>query len=99
MRTSEDIVKMGKVTERILGQLKALGSEYTVSDISHELWREYEHGGCTYRIDNPLVLVSRKGGTTHRVVDCYNVTHCHPIPGNGCALRWFNGTNNNPVNF
>lgn len=76
-----------------------LGDSYKVLDISHELWREYEHGDRIYRINYPVALIIRNQGTTHRVVDINNISHCHPIPGNGCALRWFNGTNAQPVQF
>jgi hypothetical protein len=47
----------------------SLGPEYTVKDISHELWREYEHGGYVHRINAPVALVYRTDGTTHRVID------------------------------
>jgi hypothetical protein len=70
-----------------------------LKDISHEEWREYEHGGQVFRIDSPVALYYREGGTTHRVVDHLGVSHCHPIPGNGCALRWFNGFRKPPVHF
>ena len=73
--------------------------QYIVKDSSLELWREYEHGGVIFRIDNPICMIIRKGGTTHRIIDDKNVSHCHPIPGNGCALRWFNGENKSPVQF
>jgi len=70
-----------------------------LKDISHEEWREYEHGGQVFRIICPIALYYREGGTTHRVVDHCGVSHCHPIPGNGCALRWYNGKNQSPVKF
>ncbi len=73
-------------------------SKYEIYDISEELYREYEHGGKVYRIEEPILLVVRKGGTTHRVVDSTWVTHCHPIPGNGVALRWCGGIKH-PINF
>jgi hypothetical protein len=64
-------------------------SELSQNDISNELWREYDFGGRVYRIENPVTLFMRSGGTTHRVVDSVNVTHCVPAPGvNGCVLRW-----------
>jgi hypothetical protein len=63
-------------------------------DISTEAWREYDFvfndSECRiYRIDNPVDLYIRSGGTTHRVVDSKGVTHCVPAPGQfGCILRW-----------
>lgn len=63
-----------------------------------EEWREYDFGGRVYRIENPVKLVTRKAGTTHRVVDANGVTHCVPAPGvNGCVLRWKGTTA--PVSF
>lgn len=59
------------------------------ADISNEAWREYDFGGRVYRIDSPKTLATRVGGTTHRVIDSSNITHCVPAPGvNGCVLRW-----------
>jgi len=85
-------------------------SELIERDISHEIWREYEFGmeldsvdGFTtrvYRIDRPITLFTRPGGTTHRVVDSDGVTHCVPAPGHhGCVLRWYNGEGENPCRF
>ena len=88
MTTFKDVVKKLKLTE-----------DYKIFDISHELWREYEHGDRIFRIVSPVALIFRVDGTTHRIVDINNVSHCHPIPGNGTALRWFNGTTNTPVDF
>jgi hypothetical protein len=64
-------------------------SELTESSLTMEAWREYDFGGRVYRIEKPKALFTRPGGTTHRVVDQNNVTHCLPAPGvNGCVLRW-----------
>lgn len=58
-------------------------------DLTVEEWREYDFGGRTYRIDGPVALYYRDGGSTHRVVDAAGVTHCVPAPGSeGCVLRW-----------
>lgn len=54
-----------------------------------EEWREYDFSGRVYRIENPVTLWFRPGGTTHRVLDAKGVTHCVPVPGEfGCVLRW-----------
>ena len=52
--------------------------------------------GRVYRIENPVTLFWRPGGSTHRVV-AYDpktdmmVAHCVPAPGvGGCVLRWQN---------
>lgn len=67
------------------------------SDISTELYREYDFGGRVYRIDNPKRLYV--GQTTHRVVDVDDVVHCVPVPGShGCVLRW-KSKNDTPVQF
>lgn len=69
-------------------------------DITVETYREYDFAGRVYRIDNPVSLWLRPGGTTHRVVDASNVVHCCPAPGvNGCVLRWLNKDISVPVNF
>lgn len=69
-------------------------------DITTELYREYDFNGRIYRIDNPVKLFVREGGTTHRVVDSNNVVHCVPVPGvNGCVLRWQSKDTSVPVNF
>lgn len=71
-------------------------------DISHELWREYEWDSRSvpYRINNPVSLFLRPGGTTHRVVDSEGIVHCVPSVGiMGCVLRWKNPKGTPPVNF
>jgi len=70
-------------------------------DLRTEAWREYDFGGRTYRIDNPLKLFIRRGsGTTHRILDKNNVVHCVPTVGqNGCVLRWQNKDKNQPCEF
>lgn len=73
------------------------------SDISDELWREYDfgvYGQRVYRIDNPTQLYMRLGGSTHRVVDDKGVVHCVPAPGQfGCVLRWKPRDPEFPVQF
>jgi hypothetical protein len=73
-------------------------------DISKEEWREYDFtaGGVqrVYRINKPVTLFIRPGGSTHRVVDDTGIAHCVPGPGfRGCVIRWYNGEGNDPVNF
>lgn len=66
-----------------------MGTDLIKKDISNEIWREYDFGGRVYRIEKPLELYFRDGGTTHRIVTADGVAHCVPAPGvNGCALRW-----------
>lgn len=70
-------------------------------DLSDEYWREYEFAEAgTYRIDAPVSLYFRQGGTTHRIVDASGVVHCVPAPGQrGCVLRWKPRDSNKPVQF
>ncbi len=69
-------------------------------DLTTELYREYDFGGRVYRIDNPVKLFMRVGGTTHRVVGPDDIVHCVPAPGNnGCVLRWANKDPKKPVEF
>jgi hypothetical protein len=75
-------------------------SQLSENNISNELWREYDFGGRVYRIDNPVTLYTRPGGTTHRVVTADKVTHCVPAPGvNGCVLRWTGKDGTDGVKF
>ena len=72
-------------------------------DISREMWREYDwpaRFSFPYRIENPVKLFIRPGGSTHRVVDSEGIVHCVPSVGvNGCVLRWKNSDKEKPVNF
>lgn len=70
------------------------------SDITDELWREYDFGGRVYRIDEPQQLYVRVGGTTHRVLGSDGIVHCVPAPGvSGCVLRWQPKAGKPPVAF
>ena len=90
-----------KTFAEIKSLLKDLPEDkYEIHDISHERWREYVIAeGNVYRITNPVALVMRKGGHTHRVVDGDNVAHCVIGPSGGAVIRWFNGNDAAPVNF
>lgn len=71
-------------------------------DITCEEWREYDLPGRTtaYRINRPKLLITREGGSCHRVLDAEGVVHCLPAPGNsGCVLRWKSINATKPVNF
>jgi hypothetical protein len=77
-----------------------MADELKTSDLTVEEWREYDFGGRVYRIDNPVSLVTRTGGSTHRVVDSLGVVHCLPAPGvGGCVLRWKSRDAKKPVEF
>lgn len=63
-------------------------------DLSDEEWREYDFDGRVVRIEDPIALVMRPGGTTHRIIHLNEdgterIVTCVPAPGyNGCVLRW-----------
>jgi hypothetical protein len=77
-----------------------LGPEYTERDISVEQWREIITDGNVYRIDNPMKLITRAGGSTHRVVDDKGITHCYPAPETGKSIiRWLAKDSDKPVAF
>lgn len=64
-------------------------SAYIVSSIVNEEWREVRTAHMTYRIEEPVTLVRRKGGTTHRVIDAQGVVHCYPAPETGISvIKW-----------
>lgn len=79
----------------------SLGDNYQVQDISMEEYREYVHvpSGAVYRIDQPVALITRTGGTTHRVVTSSGLVHCVPFGGpSPYVLRWMN-CGSNPCQF
>lgn len=69
-------------------------------DISHESWREYVYeNGTVYRIENPLILYLREGGTGHRVLDGAGITHWVPVNVWHC-IRWLTlPENGKPAEF
>lgn len=56
-----------------------------------EEWREYVFNGSVYRIEKPVAVYFRDGGSTHRVEDSDGVFHIVPAPGNGDAVIRFKG--------
>lgn len=80
-------------------------SDLIKSDITNEIWREYDFGGRVYRIENPISLYRRPGGMTHRVTSYVGATdtivaHCVPAPGvDGCVLRWTSKDGSDAVTF
>ena len=62
------------------------------NDLQEE-WREYDFGleGArrVYHISNPVELVTRPGGSTHRIIDNMGIVHIVPAVGvNGCVVRY-----------
>jgi len=76
-------------------------SEYIKADISDEAWREVVlASGMTIRIDNPVTLIFRKGGSTHRVVDDKGEVYCYAAPETGQSiLKWKSKNEDQPVQF
>ncbi len=68
-------------------------------DISCEEYREYDFGDRVYRINNPIGLYYRAGGSTHRIVDSHGTSHLAPFPGEHTVIRWLNWDPSVPVNF
>lgn len=54
-----------------------------------EAWREYDFDGRVYRIESPVFIEFRHGGSTHRVTDASGIVHIVPAPGvSGCVVRF-----------
>lgn len=69
------------------------------SDISDEAWREYDYGaGRVYRIEAPVKLFTREGGTGHRVQDAAGVVHWCPV-NVWHVIRWKNKEGFSPCQF
>lgn len=81
--------RMSHVRVAAMTAQKLPGSKYVTADVSDESWREVDTSLGTYRIENPVTLVIRKGGSTHRVVDSSGVVHCYAAPETGKSIiRW-----------
>lgn len=74
------------VTTVAESQVFTNATDLEFTDISSELWREYQFlGGDTVRIEAPLKLnVSDSGG--HRIFDAQNVSHY--VPSGWVHLKW-----------
>lgn len=87
-------------TQSIMRNENQKGLNLEGNDISGEEYREYDFGGRVYRIEDPVRLWCRSGGTTHRVLDRDGLVHCLPAPGHfGCILRWKPRDIDTPVAF
>lgn len=75
-------------------------SRITRRDLTDEIWREYDIPGREkpYRIDEPVMLYRREGGTTHRVLDRRGIIHCVPFDGK-VVLRWATKAGCDPCKF
>ncbi len=80
---------------------KLPNSKYTEASLTDELFREVVfHDGRVYRIDDPVALIIREGGKTHRVVDSAGIVHCYAAPETGqTVIRWKSREGRKPVAF
>ena len=69
--------------------LKLSTEEYNIFDISSELYRDISCSFGTMRIDNPVALIQRKGGLTHRVVDSNGEVFIYAAPESGNTIVSF----------
>lgn len=77
---------------------KLPNSKYITADISDEEYRTIVTKEQTYKIENPVTLIFRKGGSTHRVVDANGLVHCYPAPETGKSiLQWKAKEGKSPV--
>jgi len=75
---------------------------YTIRDISTELYREiiFPNAGSSYRIPGPIALVTRDGGTCHRVIDQHGFVHLYRDPSCGeIVVRWKTRHGSPPIKF
>jgi len=80
--------------------MKMNESKYTEQDLSCEEYREIVTRDGVYRIDAPVKLIRRDGGSTHRVVDATGVVHCYVAPESGLSVtRWKAKDPTKPVSF
>jgi hypothetical protein len=97
-RAEED--SYAKKPDAAKSAMKTQLPDYTEADISDEAWREVVYPDRVYRIDSPVKLIFRKGGSTHRVVDANGVVHCYAAPESGrTTLRWKAKDGLAPVRF
>ena len=93
---------LGLVPSYPLAACKPVTGLIGPKDLTVEEWREYDYGnGRVYRIDGPVALYYREGGSTHRVVDSKGIVHCVTFGkfAEHVVLRWKNKDEKNPVGF
>ena len=77
------------VEARIKAMQEKLGKDYNVYDISEEEYRIVKTEFGEHQINDPVILIIRKGGSTHRVIDALDQTHCYAAPESGkSVLIW-----------
>jgi hypothetical protein len=92
MQTTEGILRIEDIQNE-------LGNGYSVHSLETEVYREYTLPcGLKYRIDDPKFLITRKGGSTHRIVCEGGLTHCIPWEGSTTVV-WQNLDPLNPCEF
>lgn len=89
-------------TSQEIGNSEKLSdNEYIKADIRKELVRKiFTSKGLEYTINEPVTLIIRKGGSTHRVVDATGQVHCYPAPETGHSIiSWIPRDKVEPVQF
>ena len=77
--------------QAVFEEMKELVStgHYEVSELTDEDWREVTFDGFTIRIEKPIALIRRRGGSTHRVVAADGSVYCYVAPESGkSVIRW-----------
>ena len=74
------------VEQQIRAMQEKLGNNYSVYDISEEDYRIVKTEVGEHQIDDPVMLIIRLGGSTHRVIDALGQTHCYAAPESGKSV-------------
>lgn len=59
---------------------------YSIHDISSELFRDVYLPNFSMRIEQPVALIMRKGGTTHRIITRDGRFFCYASPERGNSI-------------
>jgi len=74
-------------------------SEYIKADISDEAERIVQLAGMRLVIKDPVTLIIRKGGSTHRVVTASGEVFCYAAPETGKSFVSWKPRTGTPVQF
>ena len=88
-----------QIAEAEASAQKLPNSEYIIADISDESERIVTLAGMKFVIKNPVTLIIRKGGQTHRVVDEFGQVYCYADPSTGKSLVSWKTKTGVPVQF
>lgn len=76
--------------EQVKEKLNLDNDKYDVYDISCETERLIIVKDFEFTIENPIALIIRKNGLTHRVVDSNGKTFCYAAPETGKSIIAWN---------